>query len=121
MAFEIKQGDRRPVFVVVLKDDFGEPTEAVVDLTNAGHVSGTAFFNMRVAGGGAVKINRGTASITNAAGGEVTYNWGAADTDTAGSYEAEVEIIWNDGKPETFPNGPTAGSYFEITITDDIA
>jgi hypothetical protein len=117
MAFEIKQFDRRPLFVVILKDDFGTATEAVVNLTTAG----SAVFNMRAANGGAVKVNRGAATITNAAGGEVTYNWGTADTDTVGSFEAEVEIIWNDGKAETFPGGPAGGSYFQITITDDIA
>jgi hypothetical protein len=62
MAFEIGQNARRPVFVVVLKDD--------------------------------------------AAGGEVTYSWGTADTNTSGDFYAQVEIIWNDGKPETFPSGP---------------
>ena len=121
MAFEIKQGDRRPLFVVVLKDDFGEPTEAVVDLTTAT----AAFFNMRLQNGGAVKVNRGTATITNAAGGEVTYTWGTADTDTAGNYEAEIEIAWNDGKPETFPGGPSGTTdgtgYWQIVISDDIA
>jgi hypothetical protein len=64
-----------------------------------------------------VKISRGTAVITSAAAGEVTYNWGTADTDTAGAYEAEIEVLWNDGKAETFPNN----GYWEITITDDIA
>jgi hypothetical protein len=117
MAFEIKQGDRRPLFVVILKDDFGEPTEAVVNLTTAT----SAVFNMRVVNGGTVKISRQTAAITNAAGGEVTYSWGASDTDTIGNYEAEVEIIWNDGKAETFPGGPGGGNYFAVTITDDIA
>lgn len=117
MAFEIKQGDRRPLFVVVLKDDIGEPSESIVNLTTAG----TAVFNMRAADGGAVKVSRGAATITNAAGGEVTYAWGTADTNTAGEFEAEVEIIWNDGKPETFPGGPAGGSYWEVTITDDIA
>jgi hypothetical protein len=116
MAFELKQNDRRPVFVVILKDDFGEATEAVVNLTTAT----SAFFNMRLVGG-ATKVSRGSATISNAAGGEVTYNWGTADTDTVGAYEAEVEIVWNDGKAETFPGGPAGGSYFQITITDDIA
>lgn len=117
IPFELKQNDRRPVFVVVLKDDFGEPSEAIVNLTTAT----SAVFNMRAENAGAVKINRGTAAITNAAGGEVTYNWVAGDTDTVGAFEAEVEILWNDGKAETFPGGPSAESYWEITITDDIA
>jgi hypothetical protein len=124
VAFEIKQGDQRPLFVVVLKDDFGEVSESIVDLTTAGHASGTALFNMRGAGGAsgtAVKVSRGTATITNAAGGEVTYAWGTADTTLAGDFHAEIEIIWNDGKPETFPGGPGGGSYWDVTITDDIA
>lgn len=117
MAFEIKQNDRRPVFVVALKDNFGEAGEAAVDLTAATAV----VFNMRAASGGAVKVSRGAATVTNAAGGEVTYAWGATDTDTVGAFEAEVEVAWNDGKAETFPGGPTGGTYFEITISDDIA
>lgn len=117
MAFEIKQHDRRPFFVVVLKDDFGEPTETVVNLTTAT----SAVFNMRVKPGGSVKVNRGSASISNAAGGEVTFPWGTADTDTIGTFESEVEITWNDGKAETFPGGPTAGSYWDVIVTGDIA
>lgn len=119
MAFEIKRNDRRPFFVVVLKDDFGEPTESIVDLTTAG----TAYFNMGTSVNGvlgAAKITRGAASITNAAGGEVTYQWGTADTNAAGSYLGEVAIVWNDGKQETFPGGPAAGKYWAITITEDI-
>jgi hypothetical protein len=115
MAFEIKQNDTKPLFVVALKDDYGEVSESAVNLTTAG----SALFNLRL-NGGAVKVNRGSAAITNAAGGEVTYSWGTADTDTAGDYEAEVEIIWADGKVETFPNGPAAGSSWDVTITDDI-
>jgi hypothetical protein len=119
--FEIGQNDRRPLFVVVLKDNFGEVGETVVNLTTAG----TAYFNMRAASGGAVKVSRGTATISNAAGGEITYNWGTADTNTAGDYEAEVEVLWNDGKPETFPGGQNgtddASGYWPIRIKDDIA
>jgi hypothetical protein len=103
--------------VVVLKDNIGEAGEAVVNLTTAS----TAVFNMREASGTAIKCNRAGAVISNAAGGEITYNWSTADTNTVGNYVAEVEVTWNDGKAETFPNGPTAGSYWEITITDDIA
>ena len=72
---------------------------------------------MGTAPGTAVKINRGSAAITSAATGEVTYSWGTADTDTAATYQAEIEIVWNDGKAETFPND----SYWEVVVTDDIA
>jgi hypothetical protein len=93
--FEIGQNDRRPLFVVVLKDNFGEVGETVVNLTTAG----TAYFNMRAASGGAVN--------------------------TAGDYEAEVEVLWNDGKPETFPGGRNGTDddtgYWPIRVKDDIA
>lgn len=123
MAFEIKQNDRRPLFVVNLADNIGEDDEASVNLTTAG----TAYFNMRDSGG-SVKVSRGTCTITDAVSGEVTYAWGTADTNTVGSYEAEVEVLWNDGKAETFPGGPSGGdegttnsAYWAVTITDDIA
>lgn len=112
MSFTIKQNDRRPLFVVNLRDNVGEATEAAVNLTTAG----SAFFNMRDASSGTMKITRGSATISNAATGEVTYTWGTADTNTASDYEAEIEIIWNDGKPETFPND----SNWEVSVVDDI-
>lgn len=114
MAFNIKQNDRRPLFVVGLKDDFGESTESAVDLTTA---TG-AVFNMRLASSPfTVKVNRGSAAITNAAAGEVTYTWGTADTTLNGTFDAEVEIAWADGKVETFPGA----GYFEVIVWDDIA
>ncbi len=114
MAFNIKQFDRRPLFVVALRDDFGESSEAPVDLSTAGSV----VFNMRLhSAPGTIKVNRGSAAITNAVGGEVTYTWGTADTATAGTYDAEVEVIWGDGKAETFPND----SYWSVVVVDDIA
>ncbi len=113
MSFTIKQFDTRPFFVVILKDDFGEPTEAGVDLSTA---TG-AVFNMREHGGTTIKVNRGAGTITNGTAGEVTYKWGTVDLDTAGTYDAEVEVTWNDGKVETFPSD----SYWEVIVTDDIA
>jgi hypothetical protein len=121
LAFEIKKNDRRPLFVVALADNIGEPDEAVVNLTTAG----TVVFNMRDATSEEVKVSRGTCSITDAANGEVTYSWGTADTNTVGTYQAEVEVLWNDGKPETFPGGTSGGddgtAYWEVVVADDIA
>lgn len=113
MAFTIKQNDTRPFFVVALKDDYGEATEAPVNLTTAS----TAVFNMRAHAGTAVKVNRAGGTITNAATGEVTYKWEATDTDTVGTFDAEIEIGWADGKVETFPSD----SYWVVSIVDDIA
>ena len=84
MAFEIKTGDTKPWFVVVLKDNFGEANEAIVNLTTAS----TAVFNMTAMSPGTKVISRAGARITNAAGGEVTYCWGtngAGTQDTSGA------------------------------------
>ena len=112
MAFTIKQNDTKPDFVVALRDDIGEPGEAPIDLTTATDV----VFNMRIEGG-AVTISRAAVTVSDAANGEVTYEWDPADTDTVGTYEAEVEIEWPGGGVETVPND----GYFEIKVTDDIA
>lgn len=113
MAFYIKQNDRRPLFIVALRDNFGESTEAAVDLTTAS----AAVFNLRLHGGTAVKISRGACTISDAVNGEVTYTWGTADTNTVGTYDAEVEVVWPGGKAETFPNN----TYWTVNIVDDIA
>ena len=114
MAFTIKQNDRRPSFVVILKDNFGEEDEATVDLTSAT----SAVFNMRTQAGTALKVNRGSATIDSpASNGQVTYAWGTADTNTVGDFDAEIAIVWSDGKEETWPND----SYWTVTIVDDLA
>jgi hypothetical protein len=111
--FEIKRGDRRPIFSVVLEDNFGQPGEAAVDLTSAT----SATFSMWDHRTHVVKVNRGTAAIgVPATAGTVTYSWGTADIATAGLYDAEIEVLWNDGKAETFPSG----SYWTVLITEDI-
>jgi hypothetical protein len=112
MSFTLKQFDTAPAFVVALKDNFGETNEAAVNLTTAS----SAVFNMRSLAG-SVYISRGSAAITSASTGVVTYNWGTADARTVGSYEAEIEIVWANGTIETFPND----SYWTVSVVDDIA
>lgn len=48
--------------------------------------------------------------------GEVQYNWQQGDTDVAGTYLLEVEVMWPLG-PQTFP----AEGYGQVKITDDLA
>lgn len=114
MAFEIKQNDTRPRFRVPLKQDFGEETEAAIDLTDATSV----VFHMRAVSGGAVKVEDGACTIEgDPTLGIVQYEWQAGDTDTAGEFEAEVEILWDDGGVETVPNN----EYWAVTVFDDVA
>lgn len=110
MAWKIKENDTRPAYVVTLKDNFGLPGEAVINLTTATKVD----FIMREKGTtGAPKVKR-TMTIVNAANGLVQHNWQATDTDTPGTFEVEFEITWNDGGIETVPNDKANNLIIEI-------
>ena len=109
IQFEIAQNDDSPALEGILRDGFGSP----VDLTGA-----TVVFNMRLHPSGPVKVNRGAmGAVGNAILGRQKYSWSTSDTNTAGTYEGEVEVVFADGRVRTFPpNG-----YFLIKIKDDIA
>lgn len=48
--------------------------------------------------------------------GRCTYAWVDGDTDIAGKYKAEVEVMWSNNKPETFPSTGT----FTVKINADL-
>jgi hypothetical protein len=92
--FYIKQGDVLPVITTQCLDENG----AAVNLTGA-----SVRFLMRPQRQAAIKVNA-LASITTAAEGRAKYEWQSGDTDRAGTYEAEWEVTFADGKKSTFPN-----------------
>ena len=106
--FVIKQNDTAPALVTVLQDSRGRPRL----LTGA-----TVVFNMRLQSDLSVKISGASVTITTATLGLVTYSWTAANTDTAGVYQGEIQVTYSDSTIETFPNN----DYIIITILDDIA
>jgi hypothetical protein len=113
MAFEIKRGDNRPIYMGVLMQNFGTPSQTPIDLTNADVV----FFIMRLASLGDVAPHvRAPVNIEDAPNGVVAYEWQPGNTDTPGVYNVEFEINWADGGIETVPND----SYVQITIVEDL-
>lgn len=95
-----------------LLDNYGENDEAPIDLTDATEVN----FLMRLHGSTDPPAIRSPMTITDAVNGTVQYAWQAGDTDTAGDYDVEFEITWNDGGVETVPND----SYLTVRIVDDL-
>lgn len=104
-----KQNDTSPALVVVLRDGFGTP----VDLTGA-----TVVLNTRLRPGGAVKISSGAmGAVGSAVNGKQSFSPSAANNDTSGIYEAEIQVTFSNGKIRTFPSN----GYFTVEVVDDIA
>ena len=109
MDFEIKENDTSPALEGIVRDGFGSP----IDLTGA-----TIVLNTRLRPGGAVKVNGGSmGTVGSAVNGRVKYSWQASDTDTAGIYEAEIQITFSGGLIRTVPRK----GYFIVDVSDDIA
>lgn len=100
----VKTGDRLPSIAATLSRVDG----SAVDLTGA-----TVKFLMRRRAGLAAVVD-GTAVITGTA--TVRYDWGAGETATVGTYQAEFQVTYANGKLETFPND----GYIAVVVTDDI-
>lgn len=110
--FTIKQHDLLPALVVTLLDD-----DVAVDLTTAD----SARLLMRNLAAG-LKVNAFMTILdqTDADNlGKVSYDWQGLDTDTVGTFNAEVEIIWPGDRPQTFPAAKTL-KYFKVVIQNDL-
>ena len=107
MTFYIKENDTVPSIRAALQNGSGN----AVDLIDA-----SVRFHMRAIGGNAAAVDA-AATIVNAAGGLVQYDWDAADTADVGSFQAEFEVTYSDGTVETFPSN----GYIRVEIIDDIA
>ena len=105
--FYIKQNDTRPALSAYLTD----ANDAAVNLTGA-----TVVFNMRVEPAGTIKVNGTSAVVDDAEAGQVSYNWVAANTDTADDYEAEFQVTFAGGAIQTFPGR----NWIFVHVIDDI-
>jgi hypothetical protein len=106
--FVIKQGDTGPAFAYTLVDDDG----STVNLTGA---SGLALTLRSHTQATPVTLT-GTASIVNAAGGQVQFAFSAADTGAPGLYQATWNVTLSGGQVRTFPRT----GYLWVSIEENL-
>ena len=114
--FEIKANDRLPSIEAVLGFGTGS-TQADLDGLAAvlGNPGTRVSFIMRKDGDPAPKIDK-LATIVDAAARRVRYEWAVGDTDAPGVYKAEWEVVYPDGKAQTFP----LKTYHEVAVLADL-
>jgi hypothetical protein len=101
----IKTNDTFPPLVTNLEENGGP-----IDLTGASSVT------MRMASA-TVSMTDLVCSVSDAASGEVTYEWDALDTVTPGTYRVDFLIDWGSGDLQSAPND----SEKEIIIRPSVA
>jgi hypothetical protein len=114
--FKIKQGNTAPLLKAVLQrlNDEGE-VEGPADLTGVD----TVTFTMRNKTSLVVQVDEGAADVVgDPTLGEVEYEWQPGDTDIAGNFLGEFDVLYTNGKTETFPNGEQG---FPIKITAQLS
>lgn len=92
-TFTFTQGDRRPFFAVIVKNQL---TNEVVDLTSC-----TATFYFKHERAKTAKVSGSSVNITSAVNGQMEYRWGANDLDVPGIYDAAFKITLSDGLVQT--------------------
>jgi hypothetical protein len=66
-----------------------------------------------------VQVDEGAADVVgDPTLGEVEYEWQPGDTDIAGNFLGEFDVLYTNGKTETFPNGEQG---FPIKITAQLS
>lgn len=101
----LKRGDTR----TAIKATLLSPAGTAVDLTGA-----TVKFIMADLRG-VVKINR-AAQVQDALNGVVWFIFEPPETDVAGTYRGEFEVMFGDGRKETYPND----DYLTVEIKPDL-
>jgi hypothetical protein len=105
-TFYIKTGDTSPAIRYAV-----EPSSVV--LTGA-----SVRFQMRQrrSRGGATLIDASAVVVIATGTPTFEYQWEAADTANAGTFEAEFQVTYSNGRIETFPND----GFISIKVSEDI-
>ena len=106
MAIIVKSGDTAPPVTATLLDAAGES----VDLTAAESVR---FIIATRTKPRTVLVDK---PATAQPDGTVTYEWETGDTDTPGRYLAEFEVVFDDGRIQSFPTD----GYIDTVVVDDL-
>lgn len=105
--FTIKRNDTKKAIDGILKSN-----AAVVNLTSC-----TVKFIMSLASKkNAVPKVKKSATIVDPLAGTVSYQWVTGDLDTKGTYDAEWEVTFLDGKVATFPDD----GYLTVEVVADL-
>ena len=109
MTFKIRQGDTAPPISSTLADNGGP-----VDLNNASNVR----FHMQDQFERVIVEDdlTGRVNIVDEDLGKVEYVFSTNDTTDVGSYTGEWEVLYDDGRIETFP----VDGYVNIEITEQV-
>jgi hypothetical protein len=106
-AFVIKRHARRPYIRLLVKDQYGDP----FDFTGAASVNFYMYDAL-----GVVKVSSTGTIETPVTTGVIRYAWGATDTNTAGEYRAEFDVVYTGGEKLTIP----VKGNLAIRIYDDL-
>lgn len=112
--FVIKRNDQREALRGTIKQN-GNP----VDLTTANAIH-IYLYTEETEAKTTRRIKTGTVIVLDAVNGRVEYLWEADDLVKAGLYLGEFEITWDDGTPQTYPNGADGKPYFTIGVPEDL-
>ena len=101
----LKRGDTRHAIRAVLKNTQGTPV----------NLSGCSVSFYMAPPGRPATVSRAV-DIHDTAGGEVWVVFAPGETDVSGVYRAEFQVVYGDGRRETFPNN----GYINIQILSDL-
>lgn len=112
--FTINRGDLYPPLETTLEKRNKSTGEwEPLDLTNAVSVT-LIMVSDRPSG---TKVTGVCSVPAPATSGQIEYPWEAGDTEVAGQYRAQFEIVWSNSKPQTVPNS----GYHVVEIQPDLA